>query len=150
MRRFIHKMIVIDTCLFYSNFSEHDINHKIGRSIFDKILDGKYGQPILLDFVYNELLTLTYIRTKNFEMCKQLAEFLDEQVSDGIIDFIHTPNEIFWKANQKFLDQDLKNEKRFLSYTDAIIGVMAEWLNATYIGTFDGQFHRFNPQIISV
>ncbi len=142
-------MIVLDTCLLFSNFSIKDDKHEIARSIIDKILDGKYGQPILLDYVYNELLTLTYIRTKNFGISKKLAVFIDYNIDEGIFDFIYTPNEIFWEANQIFLNQNFQNQNRFLSYTDSIIGVMAEWLNALYVGTFDSQFHKFKPQIIS-
>ena len=141
-------MIVLDTCLLYSNFAEDDEMHGIARTIFTKILDGKFGQPILLDYVYNELFTLIYIRTKNFELCKELHVFIDKYVSTGLFGFIHTPNEIFWKSNETFLNQDLQHQKRFLSFTDAIIGEMAEWINASYIGTFDSQFHRFRPQII--
>ncbi|MDH5403512.1 MAG: hypothetical protein OEY49_13535 [Candidatus Heimdallarchaeota archaeon] len=137
-------MIVIDTCLFYSNFSYKDNNHEIGRTIFNRILDGEYGQPILLDYVYNELFSLTYVRTKDFTLCVKLSKFLNDQVNEGIFDMIHTTNETFWKANQTFLEQDIHNQKQFLSYTDAIIGEMAEWLNASYIGTFDAQFHGSN------
>jgi predicted nucleic acid-binding protein len=142
-------MIIIDTGLFFSNFSKRDDKHEIGKSIFNRILDGKYGQPILLDYVYNELLTLTYIRTKNFELCKTLISFIDNYVSESTFYSIHTPIEIFWKSNYTFLHQNFENQKRFLSYTDAIIGEMAEWLNVSYIGTFDSQFQRFKPKIIS-
>ena len=142
-------MIVLDTCLIFSKFAEDDINHNEANPIFKKILDGKYGKPILLDYVFNELLTLIYVKTKDFNLCFQVEEFLDKYVKNNVIGFIHTPNEIFWKANQTFLNQKLQNQKSFLSYTDSIIGEMAEWLNASYIGTFDKQFHRFKPEIIS-
>ena len=143
-------MIVLDTCLLYSNFAEDDNDHEVAQSIFSRILQRKYGQPILLDYVYNELLTLTYVRTKDFSICTKVETFLDKYVKKEVIGFVHTPNELFWKANQTFLKQDIENQKRFLSFTDAIIGEMAEWLNALYIGTFDSQFHRFKPEIISM
>lgn len=139
----------MDTSLLFSNFAEDDINHDQAKTIFTRILNGEYGQPIILDYVYKELLTLTFIRTKNFELCKDLTEFLTEYVDNNVFGFLHTPNEIFWKANHTFLNQDIESQKRFLSFTDAIIGEMDEWVKSSYIGTFDGQFHRFNSQIIS-
>ena len=142
-------MIVLDTCLIYANYDEDDPNHKLSRSIFKRIFKGEYAQPVILDFVYDELLTLTYMRTKNFELCIQISNLLQDFIENKIITFMHTPSEIFWKANQIFLDQDLKNQSRFLSFTDAVIGTMSEWLNASYIGTFDTQFHRFDPPLIS-
>ena len=142
-------MIVLDTCLLYSMFVENDPSHNISKTIFTRILNREYAQPILLDCVFNELLTLTYVRTKNFDLCIQIVEFLDEYVNKDALVFIHTPSEVFWKANQTFLKQDINSQKRFLSFTDAIIGEMAEWLNASYIGTFDMQFYRFSQNIIS-
>jgi len=142
-------LIVLDTCLLFANFAEDDDDHEVAQSIFSRILQRKYGQPIVLDYVFNELLTLIYIRTKDFNICAEVEKFLDRYVKKDVIGFVHTPNELFWKANQTFLKQDIEHQKRFLSFTDAIIGEMAEWLNASYIGTFDSQFHQFEPQIIS-
>ena len=142
-------MIILDTCLIFSNFAENDPDHQRAQSIFTRILQNSYGRPILLDYVYNELLTLIYIRTKNFELCRKVEEFLANYIKRDVINFVHTPNEIFWKANHTFLSQGMQRQTKFLSFTDSIIGEMAEWLNAAYIGTFDAQFHRFNATIIS-
>ncbi len=141
-------MIVLDTCLIFAVYDEDDKNHGIAKSIFRRIFKGEFAQPILLDYVYNELLTLIYIRTKKFDLCIKLSGLLNNFISKKRITFLHTPSEIFWKANQIFLDQKIQEQKQFLSFTDAIIGTMSDWLNATYIGTFDSQFHRFKAQII--
>ncbi|MHA1521613.1 MAG: PIN domain-containing protein [Promethearchaeota archaeon] len=142
-------MIVLDTCLLFAVYDVDDQNHEIAKSIFKRIFKGDYAQPILIDYVYNELLTLTYIRTKRFDLCVMISQLLNDFISKNRISFIHTPSEIFWKANQIFQDQKIRKQKDFLSFTDSIIGAMSNWLNATFIGTFDNQFHRFRAQIIS-
>lgn len=142
-------MIVLDTCLIFAVYDADDQNHEIAKSIFKRIFKGDYAQPVLIDYVYNELLTLTYIRTKRFNLCKEISELLNDFISKKRITFIHTPSEIFWKANQIYLGQTIQGQKRFLSFTDSIIGAMSIWLNAPFIGTFDTQFHRFPAQIIS-
>lgn len=141
-------MIVLDTGLIFAVYNEDDQNHANAINIFKSIFQGKYAQPVLLDYVYDELMTLIYIRTKTFDLCKEISELLHEFISKGNITFVHTPSEIFWKANQIFINQEINNQKRFLSFTDAIIGAMSDWLNASFIGTFDSQFHRFKVKVI--
>ncbi len=141
-------MIVLDTNLIFAKFALGDENHKKANEIFNDILTGKFGLPILLDYVYNEILTLIYIRTKNFDLCMRVEKFLKNYFNKDVISFVQTPSELFWKANQTFLKQEIINQKRFLSFTDSIIGEMAIWLNSSYIGTFDGQFYRFGIEVI--
>ena len=87
-------MIVIDTCLLFSNFAEDDADHEVANSIFSKILYGNYGQPIIIDYVYNELMTLSYDRTKDFDLCSKIENFLDKYIKKNIFGFVHTPNDI--------------------------------------------------------
>ncbi|MHA2249034.1 MAG: PIN domain-containing protein [Candidatus Kariarchaeaceae archaeon] len=140
---------MLDTSLIFAVYDEDDENHETAKKIFKRIFNGEYAQPILLDHVYDELLTLIFIRTKRFELCTKISKIINDFVSKRRITFIHTPSEVFWKANQTFLEQKIQKHKRFLSFTDTIIGSMSNWLDATYIGTFDTQFHRFHAKIIS-
>ena len=141
-------MIVLDTSILYSTFNEEDLHDNAAQSVFKRIFQGEYAQPVLLDFVYNELLTLIYVRTKKIDLCIKIADLLNDFIEANHLTMMHTPSEIFWKANELFFDQKI-GQGRFLSFTDAIIGAMALWLNATYIATFDGQFHQFPLQVIS-
>jgi predicted nucleic acid-binding protein len=142
-------MIVLDTGLIFAAFNEDDPNHQTARSIFKRIYDGDYSQPIIIDYVYNELLTLTYIRTKRFDLVIKLSDIITDFIEKKNITFVHTPSEVYWKANEIFMGQEIDKNRKFLSFTDAIIGSMSIWLNAPYMGTFDSQFHRFSVQIIS-
>ncbi|MCY3411534.1 MAG: hypothetical protein INQ03_07890 [Candidatus Heimdallarchaeota archaeon] len=141
-------MIIIDTTLLFAKFAEDDSKHELATSIFVEIFNRKYGIPILIDYVWNELMTLIYIRTKNFELCKQSDRLLREYVDKQAFGFMHTPNEVFWRANRRFMDQNIKDNQRFLSFTDAVIGEMAIWLESEHIGSFDGQFHQFEKNVI--
>ena len=58
-------MIIIDTNVFYSFYNSSDRDHEIARDIYSKILDGHYGKPILLDYVFDELITLIQTRRNN-------------------------------------------------------------------------------------
>ena len=142
-------MIILDTGLIFAVYNEDDKNHDVAKNIFKSIFEGDYAQPVLLDYVYDELMTLTYIRTKRFELCKEISGLLNEFIKKSRITFVHTPSEVFWMANQIFIDQKIQVQKRFISFTDAIIGAMSDWLNASFIGTFDTQFHQFKAKIIS-
>lgn len=46
-------MIIIDTNVFYSFYNSSDSDHQIARGLYSKILDGLFGQPILLDYVFD-------------------------------------------------------------------------------------------------
>lgn len=55
--------ILLDTSFLYSFYDEQDSYHDGVRKSYAKMLDGEYGVPILLDYVFDEFVTLVQIRT---------------------------------------------------------------------------------------
>lgn len=131
-------MIIIDTNVFYSFYNSSDSDHQIARGLYSKILDGLFGQPILLDYVFDELSTLIQTRKDN-KLASQIGSILIKDTED-VLELIHVPYPVFQSAWALFQNQ---SGRKFLSFTDCAIIECARILNVKYIASFESHFKSF-------
>ncbi len=141
-------MILIDTNILYSIFNEDDDNHKVGMVLIEEILQGGYGKPVILDYVFNELLTLIYIRTKNIKRSTEIGEFIWEFINNKLYDLNFIDDQTFKKAYDIFINQNSSKESKFLSFVDTLIIAHAQHFKIKYIATYEGSFKSFGIEII--
>ncbi|MCY0859644.1 MAG: PIN domain-containing protein [Sulfolobaceae archaeon] len=138
-------MIVLDTSFLYAYLNKNDSKHGIALSVMDDIEEGKYGKPILLDYVIEELLNLA-INKQPFNYVKELSEsvlqlkgkYLFESVMKDLS--VEEIISVFIKLNEGL------NKK--LSFTDcAIIMYMARHQGVEYLASFDEGFGRILDKV---
>jgi predicted nucleic acid-binding protein len=102
-------MILLDSSFIVAYSNEADENHSKALQIAIDIDKGKYGTPIITDYVFNEVVTVMLIKTKNLLKVVELGETLLNAALLFRID-----EEIFSLAWRIFKEQRNPN----LSFTD--------------------------------
>lgn len=132
------QMIIIDTNIFYAFYNVNDVDHDRAKGIYTRVLDGEYGKPVLLDYVFDELTTLIQVRNNN-KLASQIGAVLMKDTED-VLEFMQVSFPTFHSAWNIFQDQQ---ERKCLSFTDSVIIATAQILNLKHIATFEGGFHSF-------
>ncbi len=94
------------------------------KKMYAEILEGKYGQPYLLDYVFDKFVTLIQARTKKNDITTQLGEKI---LKAEYHKFIRINYDIFKNTWELFQNQ--KGTKgKYLSFTDCSIISAAKFL----------------------
>ena len=119
--------VLIDSSVLIAYYNEDDENHEPALKIMNEAISGKYGNPIISDYIFSETVTVCLNKTKSIEKTKKFGEhILMSQISVVKID-----EAIFNEAWKIFC----KSSK--LSFTDAASISMLKNLGISYIATFD-------------
>lgn len=138
--------ILIDAGVYFAKYNEDDLNHQRARNIFADIVSGNYGQPYLLDYVFDEFVTLVQTRTKRNDIATDLGnKLLDAKYQD----LLRVNYDIFQAAWQIFQNQKGKKGK-YLSFTDCTLISTAKVLSIAYISTLEGNFRSANLDGIQI
>ena len=124
-------MIFIDANIFLAIDNVKEVHHKRAKEIFYEIEQGKYGDPLTSDYVFNELVGVTF-RKKGKEMSLQIGEQVINSVFVKNIDRFLLM--ISWKS---FKDSNLT-----LNLVDCTNISVMEKLDIDYIATFDKEFKK--------
>ena len=63
-----NKMVLLDSSFLIAYYNQTDIHHKKSFEIMKEIGSGEYGQPIIPDSVFNEVVNVLFNRLKNHSM----------------------------------------------------------------------------------
>jgi len=129
--------IFVDTGVF---FAHHDVDaerHDYAVAAFDRLLDGAYGQPYTSEYVLDEVVTLTRVRTGSFEAADTVASrILGEDPFPNVFETLHVePDEV-----QASLDAFRRYEDHDLSFTDATVIALCESRGIDAVLSFDDDF----------
>ncbi len=130
--------IAIDSSVLIAYVNKDDGNHHSALQLFKEIEKSEYGQPVILDYVFDEVVT--YFSSKHG---KKLALSTGQWMFSSDFELHYISHSVFqeaWNIFQKSSD---------LSFTDCVIAVFARESNSS-IATFDGHFSQFKDlRIIS-
>ena len=135
--------VFIDTNIFAAAKLKNDFDHKHGRKLLEDALLGKYGQVFTSDYIFDEVMTLLLIRTKNHKL---IYEYGNSILLSDIIDIIKINDEIFESAWKKF--GMLKD--KVLSFTDCTTMAVIDELRINNIMSFDRHFERLDPKVTRI
>jgi predicted nucleic acid-binding protein len=126
-------MIFLDSCLIIAYSNEIDENHNKAIQILKDIENGKYGTPVISDYIFDEIVTVMLIKTKNLMKVAELGEILLNatlliRVDDSIFD-------LAWKI---FKEQ----QKPKFSFTDSTSIAICKMNGISKIATFDKDFEE--------
>ena len=126
--------ILLDSSFLIAYYNPLDEHRKKAIKIMDDLIIGKYGNPYVSDYIFDEVVTVIFIRTKDLKLSNNVGDVLRDSL--GLFD---VDEEVFDNAWKIFKNQKNTN----FSFTDCtILSVMQERL-ISHISTFDEDFLKF-------
>ena len=132
--------IFIDTGGFVATRNEDDENYDTAKKMMKSILLNDYGAIYTSDYVFDEAVTIAYIRTQDKKFPIDLGNYI---LKSKKIRFIFTTTEDF-NAGWDFF---LKYKDKKLSFTDCTILSIMNRLNIEYIFSYDSHFDGLKKRL---
>jgi predicted nucleic acid-binding protein len=126
-------MIFLDSCLIIAYSNEIDENHAKAIQILKDIENGKYGTPVISDYIFDEIVTVMLIKTKNLMKVAELGEILLNATL-----LIKIDDSIFNLAWKIFKEQ----QKPKFSFIDSTSIAICKMNGISKIATFDKDFEE--------
>lgn len=137
--------VFIDTSIFVSLANRRDQDHKRCVGLIDRIRNGEFGQPYTSDYVLDEALTVSLVRTRRIDLAVSTGKIILGSVEDSIpaiAKLIRVDERIFSNSWSSFKGGKYKG----LSFTDhTILSQMKEFGIDTLVsldGGFEGLVRR--------
>lgn len=124
-------MILLDSSLIVACSNEADENHVKALRLMGTMDEGKYGTLSITDYVFDEVVTVMLLKTKDLARVADLGQ----NILDAIVLF-RIDEDTFDLAWRIFRDQP--NEE--LSFTDCTTIAVCRMNGISNIGTFDEDF----------
>ena len=121
-------MIVLDSSFLIAFHNSTDVHHSEAVPLMERILDGEFGQPVLLEYVFLEVVTVILLR-RDLKRAVTLAELL---LDARELEFVAC-SELFLEAFRVFRRQ----EKGRLSFVDCAVLAAAQRRQPSRVVTFD-------------
>jgi predicted nucleic acid-binding protein len=126
-------LIILDTSLLVAFHNSRDVQHAAAKPVMDEVIAGKWGQALLLEYVFLELVTVLLAR-RDLTVAASVGSAL---LQAREVDFVPC-SELFLDTLETFRHQ--KNTG--LSFTDAAIVTAGHKFNAGTVATFDREFDK--------
>lgn len=124
-------MIFLDTSFIVAFYNVRDENHAKAKNLMPDIVNYKYGPLYISDYVFDETVTVVFIRLRNLRRAIRIGEYLRKSVR--LVEVESSNFEDAWRMFKK------QRETGF-SFTDcASISIMRR-MNIRNIATFDKNF----------
>jgi len=130
---------ILDTNLFVSLANKKDQDHKRAVQVFERIRKGEFGQPYTSDYIFDEALTVTLIRTGRVDSAVKVGKLIlgsREEAIPALARLIRVDERIFSESWRVFQSGKLKE----LSFTDHTILSLIKEYRLDYLISFDRGF----------
>ena len=124
-------MVVLDSSFLIAFHNRRDVHHDAAAEAMEELLAGAWGQAVLLEYVFLEVVTVLLAR-RGLGVATTVGTVLLEAPE---IDFVPC-SEFFLETLAIFRSQRDGN----LSFTDAAIVAAAHRKHAEFVATFDRDF----------
>lgn len=129
--------VFVDTGVFYAHHDIDAARHTDAIAAFDALLDGEYGQPYTNDYVLDETVTLTRVRTDSFDAADTVAKrILGEERFPSVFELLNVGPEDVRATLETFRRYDEQD----LSFTDASILAQCDVRGIDSVLSFDSDF----------
>jgi hypothetical protein len=129
--------VFVDTGVFYAHHDTDADRHEAAVAAFDELLDGAYGQPHTSDYVFDETVTLTRVRTGSFEAANTVASrVLGEDGFPTVFEVLNVDADDVRNA----LDAFRRYDDHDLSFTDAATVALCDTRGIDTVLSFDSDF----------
>lgn len=124
-------MIVLDTSFLVAFHNLGDVHHAAAREVMSRFLDGEWGDGLLLEYVFLEVVTVLQARLD----LHAALDVGDRLLSAKELTFVPS-SEAFLSSLDTFRGQG----GRGLSFADAAVATIARRHHPGYLATFDRAF----------
>ncbi|MEM2990846.1 MAG: PIN domain-containing protein [Halobacteria archaeon] len=124
-------MILLDSSLIVAYSNESDENHARALQIVRDLERDKYGTLVITDYIFNEVVTVMLVKTKNLEKVLELGETL---LNSTVL--FRVNEDLFNEAWRLFKEQS----KPKFSFTDCTSIAACKANGISNIATFDEDF----------
>ena len=132
-------MILLDTSLLVSFEVQKDINHRRALTLMDEIVKGEHGPPLISDYIFDETVTVTLVRSGSLHKATMVGEALNSSFQ-----ILRVDESIFDSAWQRFKAQ--KQTK--LSFTDCTNITLMQRNGIGEVATFDKEYRKVSEIIV--
>ena len=132
-------MILLDSSFIVAYLNEVDENHTKALQIAEDIDKGKYGTPVITDYIFDEVITVMLIKVRDIEKVSEVGEAL---LNSTLL--LRVSEHTFNLAWSIFKEQDKPN----FSFTDCTSIATCKVNRITKIATFDKDFQNLKEYII--
>ena len=126
-------MVVLDSSFLIAYHNRRDIHHAAAADVMDRLVAGTWGQALLLEYVFLEVLTVLLAR-RGLDVALRVGNVL---LHARDVEFVPC-SDIFLAALETFRAQ----RTGALSFTDAAIVTVARMAAGGVVATFDDDFRR--------
>ncbi|MBS7610322.1 type II toxin-antitoxin system VapC family toxin [Candidatus Bathyarchaeota archaeon] len=128
-------MILLDSSVIVAYSNEADENHEKALQVVKDLDRGKYGTPVITDYIFDEVVTVMLIRTKNLEKASELGGTL---LNSTLL--LRIDEHLFSLAWSIFKEQ----RKPTFSFTDCTSIAVCRANGISNIATFDEDFQKLD------
>ncbi len=132
-------MILPDSSLIVAYSNESDENHEKALQIVNDVDKGKYGTPVITDYIFDEVVTVMLVRTKSLRKVSELGETLLKSTL-----LIRIDESLFNLAWSIFREQ----RKAIFGFTDCTSIAACKANGISNIATFDEDFKKLEGYTI--
>jgi hypothetical protein len=127
----------IDTSAIVAYYNSRDQHHTQAVEILSRAIRGEYGRLFTSDYVFDEAVTVTLVRTKNLALAVRLGEVL----LNSEIEVLRVDEDAFNLAWKIFKDANL-------SFTDCTILALMRLYGIPTLITFDRGFAEWDVKVV--
>lgn len=129
--------VLVDTGVFFAHHDTDAERHDDAVAALEKLLAGEYGQPYTSDYVFDETVTLTRVRTDSFEAAETVADrILGNGTFPKVFELVHVAPDDLQASMETFRRYDDQS----LSFTDATTVHLCESRDIDAVLSFDDDF----------
>ncbi|MFB6131057.1 MAG: type II toxin-antitoxin system VapC family toxin [Salinigranum sp.] len=129
--------VFVDTGVFFAHHDVDATRHDEAVEAFDALLEGRHGHPYTSDYVLDETVTLTRVRTGSFDAADTVARrILGEDPFPSVFETLPVEPDDVREALatfRRYRDHDL-------SFTDATTVSLCESRGIDAVVSFDNDF----------
>lgn len=136
--------VFLDTGFFVAFHNSRDVNHKRAVELMEKLLEGEYGPIYTSDYIFNEAVTVAYVRTGRHDLAVDMGNLILGIDHPKFVTILPIEEEVFKNTWSIFMSYP----RRGLSFTDCSSIALIRRLGIKGIVSFDrgfdGTLNRIN------
>ncbi len=124
-------MIFLDSSFMVAFYNTRDENHVKAKILMPDIVNYKYGPLYISDYVFDEVVTVIFIRLRDLRKAVRIGEYLRKSVN--LVEVMSSDFEDAWRIFKK-------QKKTDFSFTDCTSISIMRRMNIRNLATFDRDF----------
>ena len=124
-------MIILDTSFIVAFYNIRDENHLKATNLMEDVTAGKYGKLFITDYIFDESMTVVFIRLKSLSETVKIGELIRK--STELLEVEKSDFEDAW-------DLFKRQKTTAFSFTDCSTLILMKENNIKTIATFDEDF----------